>query len=93
MARWRRVAGPLDAALVGDRHAGWTWRVEREGAGTRDVRVEVSSGIRSSDPLPAASREAILTLGASAVDAFLDEAEPPSHIVVLTVGVQARDLY
>jgi hypothetical protein len=43
--------------------------------------------------LPADSREAISTRGASAVDRFLDENEPPPRILVLSAGVQARDLY
>jgi hypothetical protein len=43
--------------------------------------------------LPTDSRDAISTHGASAVDRFLDENEPPPRILVLSAGVQARDLY
>jgi hypothetical protein len=94
VARWRRVAGPFESELTaGSRPVGvnWTWRVHNDDAGTREIRVEVIP--RHNDGLPEASKEAIRTKGASAVDSFSDEREPPQVIRVGAVGVQARDLY
>jgi hypothetical protein len=90
VARWRRIAGPFEST---ERDLGWTWRVAREDAGTRDITVDVPGGRQHPRDLPADSVEAISTRGASAVDAFLDEDEPPPRILVLSLGVQARDLY
>jgi hypothetical protein len=93
MARWRRVAGPFERTPKGDYFDfGWTWRIASEHAGTRDIAVEVARRLHAVD-LPTDSREAISTHGASAVDRFLDENEPPPRILVLSAGVQARDLY
>jgi hypothetical protein len=93
MARWRRVAGPFERTPNGDYFdLGWTWLIAREVGGTREVTVQVARSLHTID-LPADSREAISTCGASAVDRFLDENEPPPRILVLSVGVQARDLY
>jgi len=92
MARWRRVAGPFERTPRGDYFdSGWTWLIAGED-GTRDVTVEVARSLPPID-LPADSQEAISTCGASAVDRFLDENEPPPRILVLSAGVQARDLY
>jgi hypothetical protein len=93
VARWRRVAGPFEWTPKGDYFEfGWTWRITGERAGTREITVEVARRLQAVD-LPADSREAISTRGASAVDRFLDENEPPPRILVLSAGVQARDLY
>jgi hypothetical protein len=93
MARWRRVAGPFEWTPRGDYFDfGWTWLIAGEDAGTRDVTVEVARRLDAVD-LPTDSQEAISTCGASAVDSFLDENEPPPRILVLSAGVQARDLY
>ena len=93
MARWRRVAGPFERTPKGDYFDfGWTWQIARADLGTRDITVEVARSLQTAD-LPADSREAISTRGASAVDRFLDENEPPPRILVLSAGVQARDLY
>jgi hypothetical protein len=93
MARWRRVAGPFERNPKGDYFDfGWTWRIAAEGVGTREITVEVARSLDAVD-LPADSREAISTRGASAVDKFLNETEPPPRILVLSAGVQARDLY
>jgi hypothetical protein len=93
MAKWRRAAGPFLLEEPRDVDVSWSWRVTREGYGSRIVRVDVAPGWLHSTELSAESRRAVKTEGASAVDAFLDEEEPPPLIVVSALGVQARDLY
>jgi hypothetical protein len=52
------------------------------------VQVVVTVGqVRVTD-LPAEARNAIRSRGATAVDAFLQHEEPPSRIVVSTLGVR-----
>jgi hypothetical protein len=55
----------------------------------RYVHVEVACGssLRATD-LPAASRNAIRSRGATAVDSFLDKDEPPERLVVSRLGVR-----
>jgi hypothetical protein len=74
-----------------DIDVGWSWRVEREDAWPRWIWVEVAGGRLHSADLPAESREAIRTHGASAVDAVLDEDEPPPRLLVSSFGVRARE--
>jgi hypothetical protein len=51
------------------------------------VRVVVAAaGIRVTD-LPADARNAIRSRGATAVDAYLHQDEPPARILVSTLGV------
>jgi hypothetical protein len=90
---WRRVGDPfeLGAWLVGGNFdLAWGWRVEREGVGHRQVRVEVAKDCLHSTELPDDAKRAIDSQGASAVDAFLNEEEPPSVIVVSAAGVRAE---
>lgn len=69
----------------------WSWRVGRLGADPRHVKVEVAGGCLHSRDLPRESKEAIRTLGASAVDAFRDEDELPHRLVVSSLGVRPRE--
>lgn len=90
MTKWQRIGGPTPFGATTDQdesQVGWSWSIKREGDEPRLVRVEVSgSPIRVTD-LPAESRNAIRSRGATAVDAFLDREEPPTRIVVSTLGV------
>jgi hypothetical protein len=72
--------------------SGWSWRISREGCEPRNVRVEVACGLklRPTD-LPAASRNAIRSRGATAVDAFLTIDEPPGRLIVSQFGVRAPE--
>ncbi len=95
MARWFRFADkPADVFRDSPDGASvdivWSWRVGRLGAGQRQVKVEVAGGCLHSRDLPQESQEAIRTLGASAVDAFQDEDEPPHRLVVSSLGVRPR---
>jgi hypothetical protein len=93
VAKWRRVGKPFEFRTTGDGaeiDVGWSWRIERKGADHRFVRVEVALGSRYAEDLLAASRLAIATQGASAVDLVLDEETPPERIVVDSLGVRAR---
>lgn len=90
--RWHRVGeasrfGPSPDGVTTE--VGWLWRIARQGVEARHVRVEVVCGwsLRPTD-LPAASRNAIRSRGASAVDAFLDDDEPPERLVVSQLGVR-----
>jgi hypothetical protein len=92
--RWHRVGeasrfGPSPDGV--ETESGWSWRISRDGM-NRSVRVEVVCGLslRPTD-LPAASRNAIRSRGASAVDSVLDLDEPPERLVVSTLGVRARE--
>ncbi len=92
---WHRtgVAIPFEPSPgCSDVEVGWSWRIARVGFEPREVRVEVTcaSGLRPTD-LPAAARNAIRSRGASAVDLFLDVAEPPERLVVLRLGVHRRE--
>ena len=87
---WQRVGDPfeLGAWLVGgDFDIAWGWRVERKGVGHRQVRVEVAHGCLHSKELPPDARDAIAGQGASAVDLFLKDDEPPARLVVSALGI------
>jgi hypothetical protein len=66
---------------------GWSWLIRREGD-ERSVRVEIVGGPFRVTDLPAESRNAIRSRGATAVDSFLVGDEPPDLIVVSILGVQ-----
>jgi hypothetical protein len=54
------------------------------------VRVVVAAaGVRPTD-LPAEARNAIRSRGATAVDAYLRQEEPPARILVSTLGVHSE---
>ena len=92
--RWHRVGeairfGPSPDGV--ETESGWSWRISRDGM-NRSVRVEVVCGLslRPTD-LPAASRNAIRSRGASAVDSVLELDEPPERLVVSRLGVRALE--
>jgi hypothetical protein len=94
VAKWHRVGGAEEFGTTpdgSDIDIGWSWRVEREGAGHRYIWVEVAGGRLNSAELPDESCEAIRTRGASAVDAVLDEDEPPPRLLVSSFGVRPRE--
>lgn len=95
MARWQRVGGPIQFGATHDGveiEVGWSWSIKREGDEPRLVRVEVSGSPFRVTDLPAESRNAIRSRGATAVDAFLDREEPPVRIVVSTLGIHPETL-
>ena len=71
---------------------GWSWRIAKDGVEPRFVHVEVACafGLRPTD-LPAVSRNAIRSRGATAVDAFLGADEPPERLIVSRQGVTTPD--
>ena len=72
----------------GNSGVGWSWEIQRDGPEQRQVQVEVSRGPYRLTDLPAESRNAIRSRGATAVDAFLETEDPPIRIVVSTDGLQ-----
>jgi hypothetical protein len=90
VSRWQRIGSPVafrpDADEPGGA-VGWAWLIRREGD-ERSVRVEVVGGPFRVTDLPAESRNAIRSRGATAVDAYLVDDEPPDLIVVSTLGVR-----
>ncbi len=91
--RWSRHGKPTSFGTQpkdGSRGVGWTWEIGREGPEQRSVEVEVSPGPYRVTDLPAESRNAIRSRGATAVDAFLETDDPPVRIVVSTDGLHAH---
>jgi len=72
----------------GSTGVGWSWVIRRDGPEQRRVQVEVSRGPYRVTDLPAESRNAIRSRGATAVDAFLEDEDPPVRIVVSTEGLR-----
>ena len=68
---------------------GWSWTIKR-GDEERSVRVEITGRPFVATDLPAKARNAIRSRGATAVDAYLHEDEPPTRIVVSTAGVHPQ---
>jgi len=92
VGRWQRIGSPVafrSTAADAGGAVGWSWLIRREGD-ERSVRVEVVGGPFRVTDLPAESRNAIRSRGATAVDAFLVRDEPPDLIVVSTLGVQLK---
>ncbi len=92
MPKWTRtgvatVFGPTPGGA--EFQVGWVWEIKRDGSDARQIRVEVSRGPFVVTDLPAGARNAIRSRGATAVDAFLNQDEPPTRIVVSTLGVHA----
>ena len=85
MARWYRVGPPITFSSTG---VGWTWEIRREATTPRSIRVEVDPDLFVLSDLSAAVRNAIRSRGASAVDMFLDDEEPPARVRVSLDGVQ-----
>jgi hypothetical protein len=71
---------------------GWAWEIRRYGGSEpRSVRVGVDPGPFVLSDLPAAVRNAIHSRGATAVDAYLNDDEPPARIRLSLDGVQRTD--
>jgi len=92
MPKWARIGaatafGPTPGGS--EIQVGWLWEIRRDGSETRQIRVEVSRGPFVVTDLPAGARNAIRSRGATAVDAYLNQDEPPARIVVSTLGVHA----
>jgi hypothetical protein len=85
VARWYRVGPPITFSSTG---VGWTWEIRREATTPRSIRVEVDPDLFVLSDLSAAVRNAIGSRGASAVDGFLNEGEPPGRIRISLEGVQ-----
>jgi hypothetical protein len=88
--RWSRTGQAEAFGLTPGESAvevGWVWEIRRGHDEPRFVRVEVTRGPFRVTDLPAEARNAIRSRGATAVDAYLDEEEPPARIVVSTLGV------
>lgn len=93
-AKWHRTTGPIVFRTTpegADIEVGWSWVITRKGATPRHVRVEVVGSAFQVPDLPVEARNAITTRGATAVDAFLHQDDPPKRIVVSTLGVRPRD--
>jgi hypothetical protein len=70
---------------------GWSWEIIRRGTNEhRLIRVEVTRQPVVVTDLPHEARNAIRSRGATAVDAFLHEDDPPERIVVSVEGVRPR---
>jgi hypothetical protein len=94
VSRWRRVGPPVEFSPGVDDDdvaVGWTWRIGRYGFKLRNVRIVVSKTRAVSALAPTEeSRLALVSRGASALDRFLGDDEPPAVIVVLASGVFPR---
>jgi hypothetical protein len=90
VGRWQRTGSAVAFGPTADGGAvGWSWSIRREGD-ERSVRVEVVGGPFRVTDLPAESRNAIRSRGATAVDGYLIDGEPPTWIVVSTLGVRLK---
>jgi hypothetical protein len=90
VARWHRVGAAVLLTPGPDapwNTVGWSWSIKRDGDEPRDVRVEVVGRPFRVTELPAESRNAIRSRGATAVDSYLATDDPPERIVVSKLGV------
>jgi hypothetical protein len=94
MPRWARIGRASPFGPTGDSNedvVGWTWEIRRESDERRLVRVEVTHVPFLVTDLPAVSRNAIRSRGATAVDAYLHQDVPPERLLISTNGVHPRD--
>lgn len=84
---WKRTSGPhaVDQFPRYDMARGWEYTIQRDEEG-RTVSVVVSRGI-SADAMPVDATAAYQTRGRSAVDAVLDQDDPPRYLVITDSGV------
>jgi hypothetical protein len=89
MRKWNRTGVASTFGEAAERNVGWTWEIKRAGFEARYVRVEVeiAGSLRATD-LPEEARHAIRSRGATAVDLFLDQENPPERIVVSPLGIR-----
>ena len=88
--RWTRTGAAIafgTGSGLSGATVGWSWEIRRDSAEKREIRVEVSPGPYRVTDLPAESRNAIRSRGATAVDSFLDEDDPPARLSVSTQGI------
>lgn len=88
--RWSRIGTALafgTGSGGSGGQVGWSWEIRRDGPEHRAIRVEISPGPYRVTDLPAESRNAIRSRGATAVDSFLAEEDPPSRLSVSTQGI------
>jgi len=77
--------------LSNDAERGWAYDVGRDGE-QRTVLVEVAGTLDAGHgDLPDDVRRALSTHGRSAVDAVLDDDDPPERLTVTTNGVFTAD--
>jgi hypothetical protein len=86
--RWRILDGPatMQYPLGEDWELCWVWLTGR-GEEKRHVAVYVARGCLGSYELADESKRAMQTRGESAVAAVLDEAEPPTRLVITRYGI------
>jgi hypothetical protein len=88
--RWSRTGTPSAFGIAKrGSQVGWSWEIRADGTDHRRIHVQVIPGPYRVTDLPAESRNAIRSRGATAVDAFLETDDPPVRIVVSTQGLQA----
>lgn len=85
---WKRISGPREVDQIEsyDMTRGWGYTIRR-GDEERTIGVIVARGISVGD-LPTDSAAAMQTRGRSAVDAVLDQDEPPRFLVVTSSGIR-----
>jgi hypothetical protein len=91
VAKWRRVGIPFEFTRTPEGDAvdmGWTWRIEDEAAGYRQIRVIVSAALARAPELPDVNDPEVRGRGERAIDGCLDEDEPPELIVVSAGGTR-----
>jgi hypothetical protein len=92
-SKWTRIGPPLafgpstDPTEIG---IGWSWKIRRGPDEERCIRVEVTGRPFGVTDLPAKAQNAIRSRGATAVDGYLHEDEPPHSIEVSTDGLHPR---
>lgn len=85
---WRRISGPRQFSKLDglDIDVGWGYTIERDGE-RRQISVVIAGGHHRPNDLPDECRQAARTRGASAVDAVLDQKEPPRIRVITSTGI------
>jgi hypothetical protein len=90
--RWVTVKGPreFDHLRGFDMDVGWAYDIARD-TDRRTVSVIVAGGRLRSNDLPMESQRAIETKGRSAVEAVLEQDEPPRYLIISSGGVRPRE--
>jgi hypothetical protein len=94
VTKWRRVGIPFELTRISDGDGvdvGWSWRLEAEAAGHRQIRVIVAAGSASAPGAQDESDQELRARGERAIDTFLAEDEPPALIVVSSGGIRRVD--
>jgi hypothetical protein len=91
--KWTRIGPPLPFGPGTDRieaGIGWSWKIRRGADQERFIRVEVTGRPFGVTDLPARAQNAIRSRGATAVDGYLHEDEPPHSIEISADGIHPR---